>query len=121
MCSSYQARSFHTRHAEMYLPGDLLALSVDVGPHDAGLRQVCRNLLNLRQRTQRRAECNEMSGICESNDRVSDLVRTAHVESILKKRTVACRLGVGDRRGPDTNPGRSHGKRSTGLDYLYLL
>jgi hypothetical protein len=31
------------------LPGDLLALSIDVGPHDAGLRQVCRNLLNLRQ------------------------------------------------------------------------
>ena len=34
---------------EMNLPGDLLAFSVDVGPHDAGLRQVCQNLLNLRQ------------------------------------------------------------------------
>lgn len=34
---------------EMNLPGDFLAFSVDVGPHDAGLRRVCRNLLNLRR------------------------------------------------------------------------
>jgi hypothetical protein len=46
--TSCRARNVaYERQSEVSLPGDLSALPVDVGPHDAGLRQVRRNLLNL--------------------------------------------------------------------------
>lgn len=46
-------------------------------------------------------------------------MRTAHVENMLQRGTVACRLSVGDRLWA-RHRSWSHGKGSTGLDYAFL-